>query len=417
MKNNQKPRTITVCRSCGSKKLIAILSLGRFYVSNFINSPNRQRVKAPLELILCQKCSLLQLKHTVSQKQLYRNYWYFSGINETMRKELTDITFKASRLVDLKSGDFVLDIGSNDSTLLLSYQNKRLRFVGFEPAKNLMNIAARGNLEIINDFFNYNAWRKKFGGTRAKIITAIAMFYDLDDPNRFVSDIVKCLDKNGVFIVQMNYLPLVIQQNAYDGVCHEHLMYYSLTSLKNLLGRHNLEVFDMELNDVNGGSFCTYVQHKGQRPISQNVQKLEKFEKKIKLSDKKTYKDFFQRVISLKKKLFNFIKNETKKGKKVYVYGASTKGNTILQFCNLDYRLIEKAADRNPLKWGKKTVATLIPIISEEEARNEHPDYFLILPWHFLKEFIQRERDFLLSGGKFIVPLPRFKIISRKDLK
>lgn len=417
MKSNQNPRTITVCRSCGSKKLITILSLGRLYVSNFIDSPNQQEMKAPLELVLCQKCSLLQLKHTVSQEQLYRNYWYLSGINETMRKELADITFKASRLVDLKSGDFVLDIGSNDSTLLLSYQNKRLRFVGFEPAKNLMKIAARGNLEIINDFFNYNAWRKKFGRASAKIITAIAMFYDLDDPNKFLADIVKCLDKDGAFIVQMSYLPSMLQQNAFDNICSEHLEYYSLVSLENLLNRHQLEVFDVLLNDVNGGSFRIYIQHKGVRPVTKQVLKLKKFEKKLSLSGRKIYENFAFRVSSLGKKLHRFIRGEVKKSKKIYVYGASTKGNTLLQFYNLGYPLIKAAADRNPAKWGKKTVATAIPIISEEQARRDHPDYFLVLPWHFLKEFIQREEDYLKSGGKFIVPLPEFKIITYQDLK
>ncbi|MFH1423755.1 MAG: class I SAM-dependent methyltransferase [Candidatus Nealsonbacteria bacterium] len=416
VKNNQNCRAIANCRSCGSNRLTPIFSLGALYISNFIDSPNAQKIKAPLELVLCPQCGLLQLKHTVSPEKMYRSYWYFSGINKTMREELADITLKASRLVSLKSGDFVLDIGSNDSTLLLSHKNKNLKLVGFEPAKNLMSRARVKNLKIINNFFNYNDWQKLFGKARAKIITAIAMFYDLDDPNKFVAGVGQCLDEKGVFIIQMSYLPSMLRQNAFDNICHEHVEYYSLASLENLLERHKLEVFDVELNDVNGGSFRVYIQHKGQRPVKNSVARLRKFEKKLKLLDKKTYKDFASRVISLGKKLSSFIKKEVKSGKKVYVYGASTKGNTLLQFYNLDRTLIKAAAERNPKKWGKKTVATLIPIISEEQARGEHPDYFLILPWHFLKEFIRRERNYLQAGGKFIVPLPDFKIIGRKDL-
>lgn len=410
-------KTISACRSCRFEQLSPIFSLGQLYISNFVDALNPREIKAPLDLVLCENCSLLQLRHTVSSELLYGNYWYFSGVNETMRRELADIASKAVQLTHLGPGDFVLDIGSNDSTLLLSYRNKGLNRVGFEPAKNLMPRAEVDNIEIINDFFNYPAWLKKFGKAKAKIITAIAMFYDLDEPNKFVADVVKCLDKEGIFIIQMNYLPLMLQQNAFDNCCHEHLEYYSLASLENLLARHQLEVFDVSLNDVNGGSFRIYIQHKeGPRKVSQCLLRLRSSEKKLNLSDKKIYEDFRERVISLKEKLHRFIKKEVDEGKKIYVYGASTKGNTILQFCNLDYRLIKAAADRNPIKWGKKTIATSIPIISEAEARQEHPDYFLILPWHFLKEFIAREKKYLQAGGRFLVPLPEFRIISYQDL-
>jgi len=407
-------KTITACRSCRAEKLQPILSLGNLYISNFVDTDDPSAEKAPLKLVLCRCCSLLQLKHTVSAEKLYRNYWYGSGINHTMRKELADIAKKAAKLSNLKSGDFVLDIGSNDSTLLSSYAKKGLMLVGFEPAKNLMPQARVGDLRIINNFFNYKDWRKNFGKAKAKVITAIAMFYDLDNPDKFTADVVNVLDKDGIFIIQMSYLPSMLSQNNYDNTCHEHLCYYSLTSLEKILERHGLEVFDAILNDTNGGSFRVYIHHKGDlRETTKRLLRLRNFEKNLNLSDKKIYDDFAARVIFLKEKLHNFIKNEVAKGKKIYVYGASTKGNTILQFCKLNYRLIEAAADRNPSKWGKKTVATLIPIISEAQARKEKPDYFLILPWHFLKEFIKRERNYLASGGKFIVPLPKFRVIGK----
>lgn len=404
-------KTINKCRSCENNKLTPIFSLGKLYISNFIDAPDMREKKAPLDLVLCQNCGLLQLKHTVSASQMYRDYWYFSGVNKTMRKELADISASAAKLVDLKPGDFVLDIGSNDSTLLLSYKNRNLKFVGFEPARNLMSRARVKGLEIINDFFNYNDWQKRFQNEKAKIITAIAMFYDLDQPNKFMADIAKCLDKKGVFAIQMSYLPLMLKINDFPNICHEHLEYYSLFSLENLLKRHGLEVFDVLLNDVNGGSFRIYIQHKGARSVNGRVLKLRKSENKLSLFSEKVYQNFVSRIMELRAKTKGFIESEVKKGKKVYVYGASTKGNTMLQFYDLKYPMIKAAADRNPIKWGKRTVATLIPIISEEQARSEKPDYFLILPWHFLKEFMKREENYLKSGGKFIVPLPNLKII------
>ena len=302
--------------------------------------------------------------------------------------------------------------------MLRGYKFSGLNLIGFEPAKNLGKYNSVGTTKIINDFFNYEAWQKEFDGVKAKVITAIAMFYDLDEPNKFVSDVAKCLDKDGVFIIQMAYLPSMLFKNMFDNICHEHLEYYSLLSLENLLKRHNLEVFDVELNDINGGSFRIYIKHKdGGQSIKisegaqQRIDNLKRNEEKLELNDKKIYEDFAERVEKIKKEVFDFIKGEVEKGKKVYVYGASTKGNTLLQYFNLDNSLIKAAAERNSVKWGKKTVGTNIPIISEEQARAEKPDYFLILPWHFLKEFKEREAEYLKSGGKFIIPLPEFKVI------
>ena len=416
-------RIINSCRVCGFKKLTPILSIGDLYISDFLEeSEESEAEKAPLELILCNEsdggCGLLQLKHTVSNEVMYRRYWYLSGTNKTMTDELNGIAAKVESLINFKTEDFVIDIGANDGTLLRGYKFSGLNLIGFEPAKNLGKYNSVGTTKIINDFFNYEAWQKEFDGVKAKVITAIAMFYDLDEPNKFVSDVAKCLDKDGVFIIQMAYLPSMLFKNMFDNICHEHLEYYSLLSLENLLKRHNLEVFDVELNDINGGSFRIYIKHKdGGQSIKisegaqQRIDNLKRNEEKLELNDKKIYEDFAERVEKIKKEVFDFIKGEVEKGKKVYVYGASTKGNTLLQYFNLDNSLIKAAAERNSVKWGKKTVGTNIPIISEEQARAEKPDYFLILPWHFLKEFKEREAEYLKSGGKFIIPLPEFKVI------
>jgi SAM-dependent methyltransferase len=378
--------------------------------------------KYPLELVLCNEsvggCGLLQLRHTVSNEIMYRNYWYRSGTNKTMTDELRGIVGAVRGIAALKPGEVVVDIGCNDGTLLSAYGKGEVTRVGFEPAQNLVPVASQHADKVINDFFNFEAFQNNFPGKKAKAITAIAMFYDLDDPNVFVRDVAKCLDAEGVFVVQMSYLPRMLSQNAFDNICHEHLEYYSLLSLEHLLRRHGLAVCDVEVNGTNGGSFRIFIKHEGggstlrfREGAESRVKKMRAEEAGLGLSRRNVYAEFVGRVMDLKKRTVEFIKSENELGKRTYVYGASTKGNTLLQFYGLDAAVIPFAVERSQYKWGKKTVGSLIPIISEEIARMERPDYFLVLPWHFMDEFMDREKEFLTRGGKFIVPLPEFKVV------
>ena len=257
--------TITECRSCGSTNLTNILSLGLQYPSNFIelNSISDKREQIPLELIFCEKkdCGLLQLKHTASRESLYKEYWFRSGLNEKMVDALKDITKSVEKRISLSENDIVLDIGCNDGTLLRSYQSK-VRLVGFEPASNLMNEASKDTDLIINNFFSFFEFVQHFPNERIKAITSIAMFYDLEDPNSFVSDVVNCLDQDGIWVIQMAYLIPMLELNAFDNIVHEHLEYWSLKSVKRLLEEYGLEIFDVELNDVYGGSFRIFVKTK-----------------------------------------------------------------------------------------------------------------------------------------------------------
>ena len=412
----------TTCRSCGSDKLFSVLSLGEQYISAFVEDEAENSVlsKAPLELVICDQhrggCGLVQLKHTVPADLMFKQYWYRSSINSSMTLALQDIAASIERTIKLAKDDIVVDIGCNDGTLLRSYRTPGIARVGFEPATNLIPYATRGTNRIINDYFTAKSYTKNFSTHKAKAITSIAMFYDLEQPNEFTQDVADCLDDSGVWVIQMSYLPSMLTQNAFDNICHEHLEYYSLAALRGLLERRDLEVFDVELNDVNGGSFRVYVKHHGCNSMGnddsrEHLSRIEKLETEMKLDETGVYAEFASRVKALRGQLLEFIKAEHKAGRKIYVYGASTKGNTLLQYCNLDNKLITAAAERNSDKWGKKTVGTLIPIISEEQARAEKPDYFLVLPWHFLQEFIEREHAYLKSGGKFIVPLPEFRII------
>jgi NDP-4-keto-2,6-dideoxyhexose 3-C-methyltransferase len=399
------------CRLCHSRHLDKVLSLGNQYVSDFVASDGSSP-QVPLELVRCQNCGLVQLKDTFSRASLYHHYWYKSGISSTMREALADLAKKTAQVANAQSGDIVVDIGCNDGTLLRSYPIDGLRLVGFEPAENLVGEARRGTDWIFNDFFTAEAFKKKFGDRKANVVTSIAMFYDLEDPNHFVSDASAILDSNGVWTVQQNYLGSMLERNGFDNIGHEHLEYYSLTTMQELMKRHDLEVFDVETNDVNGGSFRTFIGHKGKHGIRTSVVRLHEHEKRVGLDRHATFEEFARRIEKLRDALHEFVADEVKNGKVVYVYGASNRGNTILQYCRLDHTLIRKAADANPEKWGRKTVGTLIPIVSKEEARRDNPDYFLILPHHFLREILHDESEYLKSGGKFIVPLPEFQVVT-----
>jgi hypothetical protein len=394
--------------------------LGNQFVTNFVDDPKGDYPRGPLELVLCNAkdggCGLLQLKHTVQRDVLYKKYWYQSGISSTMVKALADITTAAKRIIKLSADDVVVDIGANDGTLLRQYKVPGLITVGFEPS-NLWKLATKGNTKIINNYFNHNSFRKEFGEKKAKVITSIAMFYDLEDPNSFVEDIRKCLDENGVWIIQMNYLGLMLENNTFDNISHEHLEYYSVLSLSSLLDRHYLEAFDVELNDVNGGSFRIYVKHKGAQVkgflgSEERLIKQKNYEEKMGFDNLKVYDEFAKQIEKSKKELMTFLSREVKAGKKVFIYGASTRGLVVLQYFGIDNKLIAGSADMNSDKWGKYIVSTDIPIMSVEEYRKQKPDYLLVLPYHFLEEIKEQEKDFLKNGGKMIVAIPHFKVIS-----
>ena len=399
------------CRSCDSKNLIKIISLGNQYLSDFVKN-NKKPKSFPLRIVLCKKCLLLQLDYTTPSKYLYtERYGYRSGINKTMQDELKEIAQKSLKKIKNKTSNIVaIDIGANDGTLLKNYPKKVYK-VAVEPVKKLAKESKKTANVVVNDFFNYSSVSKTIKGQKADIITAISCFYDMEEPNKFLEDVIKLLKDDGVFVIQQNYLVGMLEQNAFDNIVHEHLEYYSLMSLKNLLEKHGLEVFDIELRNLNGGSFRTYIASSGKRKITKAVKVLEKKEKRLGLDKKRIYLNFAKRLIENKKLVTSFIKKQIKEGKKIYLYGASTRGNTLLQFYNLDYKTINFAVERNPEKWGKKIASVGIPIISEERARKNKPDFMLVLPWFFKKEFLIREKRYLNHGGHFIFPLPRLEII------
>jgi NDP-4-keto-2,6-dideoxyhexose 3-C-methyltransferase len=401
---------IKKCRSCSSKKLVSILSLGDQYLSDFVKI-NKKPKSFPLNMILCKQCFLVQLDYSTPSKYLYtERYGYKSGINKTMQNELKEIGEKCLKLINSKGEITAVDIGANDGTLLKQYP-ARVTKIGVEPITKLAKEAKKYANKVVNDFFSFKAFYKALSNTKADIVTVISCFYDMEQPNDFISDVKKILKDEGVLVIQQNYLVGMLKLNAFDNIVHEHLEYYSLLSLNNLLSKHGLEVFDVELRDLNGGSFRTYISFTGKRKVLPSVKKMIASEKRLKLDKLKVYLDFAKRIKENKKKLYKFIKEKSDKGKVIYLYGASTRGNTLLQYFGLDKRLIKKAVERNPEKWGKIIASVGIPIISEEQARKDKPDYMLVLPWFFKKEFLEREKKYLCGGGHFIFPLPKFEVI------
>jgi hypothetical protein len=403
-----------------------LFSLGDLYVSDFLNDGEQPRAgKVEMKMMLEESTGAVRLEHSAPADAMYGKYWYRSGVNGTMKAELGNIVSSILDTIKFQENDLWIDIACNDGTLL-GFVPRDFIKVGIDPADDSYKAESEkvSNL-IIQDFFSADVFkRSKFGKLKARVITSIAMFYDLEHPKLFVDDIAEVLDQGGLWVLQLSYTPLMLEQLAFDNICHEHIYYYSLFNLQSLLNQSGFDIVDVQLNDVNGGSFrvCAMKHNAnkqgfGTQPYRDvcrmRTQSLLAYENTLGLDKPATWLNFFERINQLKHDLVNFITEEKAKGKTVWGYGASTKGNTLLQYFGLDHSLIDGIAERSIHKFGLKTVGTNIPIHSEGEMRRAKPDYLLVLPWHFINEFVGREKDYLDGGGKFIVPCPKFQVIGR----
>jgi len=411
----------TTCRVCGSASLADVMDLGDQCIAGAFRKPDGPPIpepKLPLQLVRCDRgrdpaaCGLLQLRHTVPGELLYSSYWYRSGINRTMTDNLHGIARESVDIVGgVLPGELVVDIGCNDGTLFDGYAGLAdgARLVGVDPSDVARYAVAKG-YDVVNDFFSKEALGQHSPARRAKVITSIAMFYDLEHPRSFVDDIAQSLADDGIWVSEFSYMPTMLRMNSFDTICHEHLEYYSLAVIERLFAEAGLEVVRAELNDVNGGSIRLFAGHAGGRGARPEdaaaLDALRGSEAELELDTATPYDAFGRRVAAVKHDLRRMLEGFRADGKRVHIYGASTKGNTLLQYVGLDTALIECAADRNEDKWGSETIGTHIPIVSEAESRARRPDYYLALPWHFLTEFLEREGEFLARGGKFVVPLP-----------
>ncbi len=405
---------IEKCRISGSKNLITVLSLGEQYLTGvFPKSKDQAITKGPLDLVWCPDSGLLQMKQSYSLDEMYGdNYGYRSGLNKSMVDHLTHKINTIQKLVNPQSQDLVIDIGSNDATSLKAYKGSFAK-VGIDPTGTKFLEFYTDGIELIPDFFTASKFTDKFKDRKAKIITSIAMFYDLENPREFVQDIESILEDNGIWHFEQSYMPSMLRTNSYDTICHEHLEFYSFKVVKNLLESCGMRVVDVEMNSINGGSFAITACKVKAKYISNNaiINWMLKQEDDLLLDTPKPYRDFEERVFKHRKNLTNLIEDLVSDGKKIFAYGASTKGNVLLQFCGLGTDHIPFVAEVNEQKFGCYTPGTNIPIISETEARAMNPDYFLVLPWHFKHSILEREKEYRKNGGKFIFPLPEIEII------
>jgi len=416
-------RNIDKCRVCNSENLVQVLKLNDQYVgTTFVKSNDTHpmsKIKIPLTLIRCEDCTLVQLKETTDPELLYRDYYYRTSINDTMKKDLRNVVDCAIKKVDriFDIGDCVIDIGANDMTMIQMFPDY-LNRIGVEPAKNIDWSNVDKSVCIVNDYFSKEVVEKHskaMKGKKAKIITCCACFYDMDDPNKVVEDMKDLLDKNGVIVIQVSHLLATLKDMNWYDICEEHLEYYSLESLDNLLEKHDLRIFDAETNFVNGGSLRVYVCHKGcefhmwkYRTVRYHM--ILEEERKNKINDLQTFKDFDNNIQKVSSKIYNYIFDEVQKGNLVLGLGASTKGNKLLQICGIGKELIPFISDRSRIKIGLFTLGTNIELISEEVARHLNPSMFFVLPWNFKEEIVEREKEYIQNGGKllFAIPFPYF---------
>jgi SAM-dependent methyltransferase len=405
---------ISACRICGNTQLTKILDLGNQALTGvFPRDPNQKITSGVLDLLKCDAstgCGLVQAGHSYPMGEMYGdNYGYRSGLNRSMVEHLRGMSERLKQWVTLSKDDVILDIGSNDGTLLSFFDKPRR--IGIDPSAEKFRRFYQPGIELVVDFFTADGFKKLASGKKAKLVTSIAMFYDLPDPMQFVRDIRDVLAPDGIWHLEQSYLPLMVERNAYDTVCHEHLEYYALRQIQWMAERCDLRILDVATNDVNGGSFAITIAHRNSSFKANDVA-IEKMLRDEGVCDTLApYEAFRRRIDEQKQRLLDLLAKLKREGRRVFGYGASTKGNVVLQYCAITPEIVPYIAEVNPDKFGCYTPGTKIPIISEADAKGMKPDVLMVLPWHFKDNFLHREADFIRGGGKLLFPLPQVELV------
>jgi NDP-4-keto-2,6-dideoxyhexose 3-C-methyltransferase len=403
---------IAECRVCGNRTLLQVLNLGEQALTGvFPHSRTEVVPTAPLELVKCSPdgCGLVQLRNTADLRLMYGlQYGYRSGIRPFMINHLRSKVDELTRLVDIGPDDLVLDIGSNDGTLLSAYPADGPTLVGVDPTGDKWREFYPEYVDLIPDFFSRDVFAAHYGSRRAKVVTSIAMFYDLPDPLGFMEDVEGTLTDDGVWMLEMAYLPAMLEATAYDVICHEHLEYYALRQIEWMAERVGLDIVRAEITEVYGGSLCVTLAKRGSghRRDEAALNRLRAREAGLGLDSMAPYESFGRRVREHRDHLRDFLDTSRKDGKLTLGYGASTKGNVILQYCGIGEESLPCIGEVSSEKAGRFTPGTLIPIVSERAALAQRPDQLLVLPWVYRDGFIERESEFLSRGGKLVFPLP-----------
>ncbi|MBI5630413.1 MAG: class I SAM-dependent methyltransferase [Elusimicrobia bacterium] len=419
---DKRYKEISRCRVCGSAELDSIIHLGIQSLTGVFPRARDEAVTAgPLELVKCRQrdgsCGLVQLRQSYDLNEMYGlNYGYRSGLNQSMVRHLQGRVAKILERVRPGRGDLVIDIGSNDSTLLQAYPRGGAQLVGIDPTGRKFKALYPSYVQLIPDFFSSRLVEGHFPGKKATVVTSVAMFYDLESPLDFMRQVHDILADNGIWVFEQSYLPAMMRMNAYDTICHEHLEYYGLSQIRWMAEKSGLKILGVELNDANGGSFAVTAAKAGSahEADASTVERLLAEEREQGLETPRPYEAFAERVRGHREALREFICEADVRDKRVFGLGASTKGNVVLQYCGFTDKDIPFMTEVNPDKFGAFTPGTLIPIIAEKEARAMRPDYFLVMPWHFRDNIIAREEAFLSSGGRLVFPLPSLETVSRR---
>lgn len=405
---------VAACRLCGAGNLLTVLDLGDQALTGvFPASADEPVTTGPLRLVWCRACTLLQLAHTYEPSEMYgADYGYRSGLNASMVQHLARKANALERLVRVRSGEVVLDIGSNDGTLLTSYQTAGVRRIGIDPTARRFAALYPDDANVVPEFFSADRYYE-VAEEPARIITSIAMFYDLEDPESFATDVAACLAKDGVWHFEQSYMPSMLRTTGYDTICHEHVEYYSLATVQRILNEAGLAIIDVRFNRVNGGSFAITASHANSALPKENVlvEWLLAQEERLALHTPRPFREFEGRVFQHRADLTGLVRRLRESGATIMGYGASTKGNVLLQFCGFGPEDIIAIGEVNQDKFGRVTPGTGIPIVPESEVTTSRSDYLLVFPWHFREGIIQRESEYLQGGGKLIFPLPEIEIV------
>lgn len=411
-------KKIDKCRICGNSDLRDIVDLGKQKLTGVFPVKGEFVNEAPLVLCKCtgkdnNACGLVQLRHSCNAQEMYGdNYGYRSGLNASMVNHLKGITDEIKRIVSLEEDDLVIDIGSNDSTLLQSYEIDGVDYVGMDPSGGKFAKYYPEYIELVPDFFSATNLKNIRGNKKAKVVTSIAMFYDLENPVKFAQDVADVLENDGIWILEQSYLPSMLKTNSYDTICQEHLEFYCLRQIEWIVDSVGLKVINVSKNAANGGSFrITVAKMDSKYLVNNNVLEMRMYEQENLFDELETYADFVKQIENSKIALKEFLKQVKTEGKVVLGYGASTKGNVLLQYCGITMGDIRAIAEVNEDKFGHVTPGTEIPIIDENEAKRLKPDYFLVLPWHFRDNILEKEEKYRRENNvKFVFPLPRLEI-------
>jgi NDP-4-keto-2,6-dideoxyhexose 3-C-methyltransferase len=408
-------RSINRCRICGGRELEPVMSLGNQVLTGVFPSSRSQVVtEGPVDLVRCaveRGCGLVQLLQSYDLQEMYGlNYGYRSSLNRSMVEHLQRKVARILALGVLRTGDVVVDIGSNDATTLKAYPQGVHELIGIDPTGVKFAEYYPPHIRLIPEFFSAAMLREAIGDRRARVITSFSMYYDLEDPVAFAREIAFCLDTDGVWVLEQSYLPAMLRTNSFDTICHEHLEFYGLKQIVWIAEAAGLKVLDVEFNDINGGSFSIMVARResSHRADQSKIESILRAEFEMGLESSRAFSEFKHRVATAGKKLRTFLEDARNNGKRVCGLGASTKGNVLLQYFGIDESLLPAIGEVNSDKFGKFTPGTLIPLLSEDEVLASSPDYILILPWHFRSFFESLPK---MKGRTLLFPLPELQVV------